>query len=950
VRTRAKPEDQAERDRAVVSKANLAVTAGAGTGKTHLLVEKILHKALVEKIPLERILALTFTEKAANEMLIRLRSELQKRAVAWSEDERKDALERAELGTIHSFCAHVLRQFPIEAGVAPDFEVDEGAVFRRRFEEAWPRWLDREIGPGARRPRVWQDLLKKVGLEELRALAEGLSEFGVPEGRVSGAAMLREFTEEAARQVPKLAPALRGEKAPQKSIQGPEKQAALKLAQDVQRIDEALVEKALTLAGDFAREFRRDFLRAGWISFDGILGLVHDLLRSEAFPGVREILRSRFDLVLVDEFQDTDPLQGEIIRMLCEDAEGRLVPGKLFLVGDPKQSIYSFRGADIIAYQGLVERMMAQGGEQVVLSTNFRSHGKLLEFVNAAFSRLIAENGRLQPRYDPIRPATDAEERFGAAPIQGIRVTGADAEGSRETEAQELARWIRRRPDGVEYKHVAVLLRSLVDVDVYLDALRSAGIPYVVEGEKYFYGTQEVLDFVNLLRAVANPHDRVAVTGVLRSPYGAVPDAEIFERRKSLDYRRDSTWPIFGLLRSWNEAAGRLGVGALLDRLLTEGHALEIAQAGYHGEQAVANLLKLRAKAGELEAKGGCTLREFLDVARQAVRELEEEGESPLADETLDAVKVLSIHRSKGLEFPVVVLPDLHRLKAAPRRRVVSFDWTTRVLGVRLGEVINAGSAALEHLRREREREEWRRLLYVACTRAEQLLVLMGSDEAKEESFLGLLEADLEGRAELRKVPYARPAFVPAAPSGAPPKADWASYVAAWKAREAASRPPERLTSPTKLEQYDKAKAWELDDGPRRASRGVETGIRCHEILERMDFAKPAVPEDADEEVGSILKGFFRSAAFREIAGSEILARELPFLLPREGRVVQGVVDLVYRRRGKLVVADYKTDTIVKPEAYATVRAITVEALRRALGETPAFRLIYLRHGKVVEI
>jgi ATP-dependent helicase/nuclease subunit A len=767
-----------------------------------------------------------------------------------------------------------------------------------------------------------------------------------------GAGLLARYVEVLSQKVPKLAPALRGEAEPQKSIKGGAvEKAALRLAQDVARIDEELVARALELARDFAVEFRRDFLAAGWISFDGILLLVLELLRSEAFPGVREILRARYRAVLVDEFQDTDPVQGEIIRLICEDGKGGLERGKLFLVGDPKQSIYGFRGADIIAYQGLVAKILGQGGERVVLRTNFRSHGRILDFVNGVFGRVIQENGDLQPHYEPIEPAEDAAEEHDAPPIQVIRVENAKAGESREVEAREVADWIRRRPEGVRYKDVAILLRSLMDVGLYLDELRAAGIPYVVEGEKYFYGTTEVVDFINVLRAVSNPHDRVAVAGVLRSPYGAVPDAELYARRQELDYRVASPWPVFGRLKAWNSLAGRVGVGELLDRILEESHALEIAQAGHHGEQAVANLLKLRAKAGELEAKGGCTLREFLDSSRRAVRELEEEGESPLADETLDAVRVMSIHKSKGLEFPVVILPDLHRTRAARREKVVDYDWTTGTLGVRVGEVVNAGGAALSHLGREREREEWRRVLYVACTRPEQILVLLGSADAPEESFLGLLEPDLgDGAVASKSVPYARPEPRSAPKAGEPGPVDWGAFVKAWSEREERAAPPAWLTSPTRLQAHDKATALEFPEGARRSSRGVEIGIACHQVLQRLDFSRPGLPVGTDEEAAEILRAFFKSAAFKELAGAEILARELPFVVPWEGRAVQGVIDVVYRAGGKLVVADYKTDTIVKPEAHAGTARIYAEAVRRALGEVPASRLVYLRHGRIVAV
>jgi ATP-dependent helicase/nuclease subunit A len=950
VKQRPPPPDKAERDRALDSRASLAVTAGAGTGKTTLLVGKVLRKVLDEEVKIDRILALTFTEKAANEMKLRLRRELRER----QHPELLEPLERAEICTIHSYCAHILRQFPVEAGVSPDVEVDEGPVFARRFEEAWPRWLDRELGPGAKRPKQWMELLSKVKLSQLRELAEQLCSFGVPDdGRGSGESLMAAYVKELSAKVPKLAPALAGKAEPQKTIKGGFiEKAALRLAQDVAKVDDPLMRRAVELAEDFAREFRRDYLKAGFVTFDGILSLVRRLLESKEFPAVREILREAHDYILVDEFQDTDPLQSAIIRKLAEDAKGKLIPGKLFIVGDPKQSIYSFRGADIIAYEGLRQQILDQGGDKVVLRTNFRSHGKLIDFVNASFSRLIVRNGDLQPKYEAIEAAVDAAQKYEGPAIEAILIEDAKAEESREMEAQEIADWIEKRPPELTYDKIAILLRSLVNVGTYLEALRARDIPYVVDGEKYFYNTTEVIDFVNLLRAVANPHDRIAVAGLLRSPYGAASDQELYERRKALDYRSSSAWSIFRFLKRWNELSGSTGVTELIDRIFEESYALEIAQSGYHGEQAVANLLKLRQKAAELEAKGGCTLREFLDVARSAVRDLEEEGESPLADETLDAVKVLSIHKSKGLEFPVVILPDLHRDKRAYEIPVLRYDWPSETLGVKLGDAMNTGAAALGHLDRQREREERRRLLYVALTRAEDRLVLLGGAQAldKEESFLGMLGPDLQAHAKVSLKRYARPSFVPPKPPGERKTVAWEPFVARWREREMRSIVVERITSPSKLEETEVLdRALLLSDAPGSASRATEVGTICHAVLERLDFRKPAVPEGCDPEAAEILAKFFKSAAFKELAKAEILARELPFLMPRGAQIVQGVIDVVYRAGEKVYVADYKTDKVMQPEDYGLIRDIYTEAVRRILKVEPGFKLIYLRQGRVVE-
>lgn len=937
------PGDQADRDRAVSSPKNLAVTAGAGTGKTTLLVDKILNRVLDGGLKVDRILALTFTEKAANEMRHRLRIALRRQG-------QLEGLEKAEIGTIHGFCHHILREFPLEAGVAPDVEVDEGTIFRRRFDAAWPKWLDRELGDRARRPKQWKEVLRKIKLSELRDLALGLSSFSVPDGRRDGGpAMLAEAVKELSARVPKLAPALARKAAPQKTIKGVVEGTALRLAKDVAKLDEELIAKAVGLVDRFAQEFRADFLKAGYVSFDGILLLVHRLLESKQFKGVLASLRERYQCILVDEFQDTDPMQGEIIRKLATDERDRLVPGKLFIVGDPKQSIYSFRGADIIAFQGLVEQILKEGGEPVVLRTNFRSHGKLIDLVNATFSRVIQQNGRLQPKYEPIEPAKDAVQAFPDPTIEAILVEDASAGESREMEAEEVAKWIEAH-EAIPKKDIAILLRSLVDVGTYLDELRAKGIPYVVEGEKYFYGTTEVIDFVNVLRAVSNPHDRLAVVGVLRSPYGGIPDQQIYDSRRSLDYRVASPWPIFGFLKRWHEASGRLGVRELIDLIFREVSALEIAQAGYHGEQAVANLLKLRAKAAEMESKAGCTLREFLDAAVLAVRDLEEEGESPLADETLDAVRILSIHKAKGLEYPVVILPDLHRGKQGYKIPTVDYDWHHQTLGIKLGDAMNSGAAALGHLSREREQEERRRLLYVAVTRAKEQLVLLGNADASEETFLGLLMPDLERRAKITRKKYRRPPFNPQPETVSKKVPDWDAFVARWKEREKRSVPPDVFTSPSKLEESGAvARVLLASEEPSVPSRASEIGTACHYVLEHLDFSAPSVPEGTDSEAAEILENFFNSAPFKELAKAEIVARELPFVLPRGEQVVQGVIDVVYRSGGKVYVADYKTDKLMEPDKYGLIRDIYSEAVRRVLKVEPGFKLIYLRQGRAVE-
>ena len=281
---------------------------------------------------------------------------------------------------------------------------------------------------------------------------------------------------------------------------------------------------------------------------------------------------------------------------------------------------------------------------------------------------------------------------------------------------------------------------------------------------------------------------------------------------------------------------------------------------------------------------------------------------------------------------------------------VLKYDWPSGTLGVKLGDAMNTGAASLGHLNREREREEYRRLLYVAMTRAEDRLVLMGSAAAKEETFLGLLMPDLEAHAKITLKKYERPPFVPQKDDVERKAVDWDAFVRTWREREKRSHVVEKITSPSKLEKREVVdRVLFVNEGPGTSSRATEVGTICHAVLERLDFRKPEVPEATDPEAAEILKKFFKSAPFKELAKAEILARELPFLIPRGTRIVQGVIDVVYRVGRKVYVADYKTDKLMAPEDYGLIRDIYTEAVRKILKVEPAFKLIYLRQGRAVE-
>ncbi|HEX2229303.1 MAG TPA: UvrD-helicase domain-containing protein, partial [Candidatus Binatia bacterium] len=843
--------DLADRERAVSTfDRSVVVTAGAGTGKTTLLIDRLVHLLARNSEPLKitEIVALTFTNKAASEMKERLRERLQSylhagssklpvteadkkiaaefpalaRRYQLSTDELntrlQDALrniERAEIGTIHSFAATLLRLYPLEAGVDPQFREDDGKQFEALFEEQWNLWLDQELALGGPHANDWRFVLAKLNLEQIKALAQSLSAESTELRPAAGihprlpamSLWLDQLSERAAavierhpedRQNEKLVRAARAvidafrhngriagdalndervllaDVSVNAGLRGwnAEDVAAarslVRVAKGLERVDEELTNLLWQILAPFAQRFRRFFVHQGFLSFDGLLTGARNLVRDH--PKVREELKRKYRSVLIDEFQDTDPIQYEILLYLAErlGASAKnwravtLTPGKVFVVGDPKQSIYAFRRADIEAYLEVIERIIkAQDGADCRLTTNFRSDAKILGVVNGVFETLIREQEGVQPPYIPIHPAPERltlephahdTPRLATVSLRKIvSETGElDAEAARRLEGENLARWLKdevldKAPITQNGKQVlaqprdiAILFRKLTNIHEYLEPFRRRNIRYVVEGERHFYAAKEIIDAVNLLRAIDNPHDRLALVGVLRSPLGAVPDKLIYELHCGglLDYRKaaqlsvrelpSSLAELYNTLGRLHDETRRLPVGEAMALIFASLPVRLLAACYFHGEQAVANLDKLKQQAEALGRDGLTTLKETIRQLQRRVLEIKEEGESVLAEETVDAVRIMSIHKAKGLEFPIVVLAGCHAgidgRQGKPAE--VLFDWSSGVSGVHVGPYWDLPGLYIDEKTRARGEEEHKRVLYVAMTRPREHLVI----------------------------------------------------------------------------------------------------------------------------------------------------------------------------------------------------------------------------------
>ena len=1105
---------------------NVVVTAGAGTGKTTLLVDRLVHLILRNPEPLKvsEIVALTFTNKAADEMKLRLRERLQdylsveldrrpengaeqriffavEELIALyqlSKDEMdgriRDALrnlERSDIGTIHSFAANLLRLYPIEAGVDPQFREDDGSEFDRLFDEQWDAWLGQELALASPHANEWRKVLARCQLDQIKTLARSLSAETVdlsqepaheiapplrrwlgklaaqaaaldarhPEDRTNeklvraAHAVIYQF-EKSGRRSEELADCytLLTEKSVSRDLKGwsVEDIAAahelVRAAKGLCGVDGEFTALLWRLLAPWAETLRERFLRDGYISFDGLLVRARNLVRDH--KRVRAELKRRYRTILIDEFQDTDPIQYEILLYLAEHPNAsvsnwrnvKLEPGKLFVVGDPKQSIYAFRRADIEAYLEVVEKiLMAQDGIDCRLTTNFRSDGAILDAVNGAFEKLIQAQEGLQPAYIPIEPAPGRAGLPGPLAKLSIRkiispqneTDQSDAETARRIEGESLARWLKEsvlgkaqilNPRGevvyAQPRDVAILMRKLTDIHDYLEPFRRQGIRYLVEGERHFYAAKEIIDAVNLLRAVENPYDRLALVGVLRSPLGGLTDLQIYHlhRQNRLDYRDgakldDKEFPatlvsLYQALTKLNVETKTLPIGAAVDRVFSTLPVELLAACHFHGEQAVANLAKLRQQAEQRGRGGLITLKRAIRQLEQSVLDVKDEGESVLAEENLDAVRIMSIHKAKGLEFPIVILAGCQTGSEGRRGADAesSFDWSTGLTGTRIGQTSDLAGLYIAEKNRLRNAEEQKRLLYVAMTRAREHLIIScaPANRRSRGSFQAMLDTTLNDSIAGAESPthvtlgqgtvaidvvnqsLSAPSHAPAKVERSKKKPNWKPYVDNWARRTAIYQKAQQSTpflTPTLLKRQEEASTEAADRFISHAPRQIPAlmvGDLTHRFLQvwqfggetanleeqLREFINGALPAEfvgdravIETELHEILQNYFRSTAYGELTGAKILGREVPLLMPWNGQIMEGVIDLIYEKNGLLYLADYKTDKIKRnelragAERYRQQAEIYIQATERSLGRrVAAFKLIFLRLGEAMEV
>jgi ATP-dependent helicase/nuclease subunit A len=772
------------------------------------------------------------------------------------------------------------------------------------------------------------------------------------------------------------------------------------------------------LATEARQAYEQDKAELGGLDFDDLLVKTRDLLRAEpsivqAGAGGREIA-----FVLVDEFQDTDPVQSEILRLLCGE---RLARGGLFIVGDFKQSIYGFRGAAPALFNEYREAFPTAG--RLDLKQNFRSSQSVLDFINALFDKTFSED---DPPLDPgphAAPAHDgsavdfvwAEEPVSEEPDRPKpRVS---ASQRREVEAQWLARLIRSRlnagwPVRDRSTHevrnarpgdVAFLFRAMTDLAPYEQALAAEGLDFYVVGGKAFFAQQEVQDLVNVLSVVEDPLDQVALAGALRGPFFGLSDDGLFWLGTSgelslADGLRDcenvpglNTLDIHRakrartLLGTWRALKDRVPIAVLADRVLDES-GFEPALLGERlGDRKRANARKLVRLARRFDARGGFTLGHFVTRLRADIRTPPREDQAVSSEEEGQrVVRLMSIHQAKGLEFPIVVVPDLNRGRDSGRSSVALHP----TLGplVRPGEV-GPGLDALEDdeaaggsgrslgwtiyqaFERLEEEAEALRLFYVAVTRARDALILSagcGADEKPASPSLRLLTTRFHrGTGELlfpleagRRKPVVRvTTTAPSAATGKEKRKRRPRLRAVARAIESAPlSPPEPVPEPPRPRFVDLDSARSLLPRARRFDRLARAiladprALPCRDLpLEELAALvarrqNPAATRELVSEVVDGLRPWLGGPLAKALRNASDVKRGFEFTLawplvangqgPGDGTVFQGRAEwLVRDASGSWTVVTFCPQN--SPESIERLRLLLSVRAAGALGFAP---------------
>jgi ATP-dependent helicase/nuclease subunit A len=1056
---------------------NVLVSAGAGTGKTRVLVERVLQILKTQKALVTELLILTFTEKAANEIKIRLSGGCRK---AGLERPRRD-LERSAISTFHAFASRLLKEHPIEAGVDPDFRVVEAEEAGLLKEEA----MQETVVRFHKEKNDAFELFSVYGEEKVR---EGVFKIFTA-ARHEGKSVAAFFLESAEKE--KTVCAQREKTLPEEAMallaklpeidakiwerffsdkdwrwetfrdfkewsglfKGKRKEgwkewralledlAALRITPLAGPWKKRL--EALALAFEAAYTAKKK--EKGFLDFDDLQMKAVELFRAERPPLVklRQKYQDHFKFILVDEFQDTNFLQMEFIELLSSGAN-------LFMVGDYKQSIYGFRGAESGIFRAK-EKLYGSGekGECIFLSESFRSDPPVLDFVNRFFKILWEEDSfPFEPlsASTPQRPGLSRRnppsEGVAQEPAVELLVTELrekeDMDRARMREAGAIASRIRDLHDKekIPYGDIAILFQAMTPSGIYEDAFKSAGIPYFIVAGRGFYEQPEIQDVMSFLSHLDRPLADIPLAATLRSPFFHITDDTLFWLSRFAKSEQETT-PLFYALKELDRIANISGeqrarlqsflqlsqeLSALKDRIrLSELFDKILEKTGYEllalldpkGVRRYANLKKLMAMMRGYETYERMPLCSFLNILKRLRTQEVRESEAQIAlESSAKAVRMMSVHAAKGLEFPVVFIADMgHQGSRSDSKKVIAHaadGYAVQVSGGGTSETEKTYFfKEVDRAVMRREVEEWKRLFYVAATRARSRIFLSGVHKKKKQekesfremtSWMDWAVAICEGMAvKVSRNPAALAAFKhkkkddlrgPVETFLKEMKQESSSATSAVFAGKepALLRSIDLPVSAYALFQKDPDAFWRVyqigwvakereninDDPVLEESEfsAADFGIAMHGFLEHLDFGDPArsiEPEilerifgrfgsEALREAQKIIRGFLDQPVFRSLQKARQVKREIDFVLNGRRGLIHGKIDILFQdAAGRWHILDYKTaagdEAAARQSAYDLQLEIYALAAERILKVPVCSAIIYyLKNQKAVTL
>ena len=843
---------------------HISVTAGAGSGKTAVLVHRYLKILLEKDLPPNQVVAITFTEKAAAELKQRIVNEVNARLQAEPHNTQlekiKTGMLSAQISTIHAFCSRILREYPVEAGVDASFSMLQGIQQRIVVRDAIDTTL-RDIAdrPDEDETRVkLVDLLRIFGKNRLEAhlselvnqreaveqlkhnvyqrtdsdvledwydfvqrqLVQSLTDrFPIEDwlrclnsileiAKGKNAVIVRELVagiqpnmepQEAASRFREIAPFIvtQGGTISKQNLLGRNVRTEA-IEEEIDFLvpaanhflsfptftdDDKLLIRVTRLLIDIYDEVQRDYenrkRQARQLDFDDLQIKVRDLLQQE--ESIREQLAQRYPYIMVDEYQDTNRLQYEILKPLVSAFKS----GNLFIVGDQNQSIYRFRGADVRVFDQtrkeiiesqstltadftwkdeILEASDLEKRGDLRLPENFRLLRNLVGFVNLIFEEIMGGRNEFEVKYEPLIQGRITDQTGDVELLIGSEVGNSQpsvdenkliVERIRHLVGTDETVWEGEQPPQIRYGDIAILIRSRTRLPEIESALLEAEIPYKITGGIGFYQRQEIYDIGNYLQFLIDSENDVALAGVLRAPFFGISDVELYEIaqrsskkpfwKKVKDYAaqadQSSAFPIrdaVQILRSHLEICHRIPPSELIRKIVNDTGMVGVLPVGQSGEQRWANYEKLLGIARDFERLGFTDLHDFLEQLNLLIEEEEREGQAT-TQLTTDAVEIMTIHAAKGLEFPVVILPNLDRtVTRYDQEPFIDDQWG---IGFKPAnpdknyEQSDPGATQLMRKRARSKREaEEKRLFYVATTRARDRLILSGTLNEKGEA------------------------------------------------------------------------------------------------------------------------------------------------------------------------------------------------------------------------